>query len=73
MEYPDKNANDIYEFKFTPEKAAPIVSINLTNGTGTETNRFAVATVREKDFKPAIAYDCIYPLYAIDDPHLLTK
>ena len=73
MEYPDKNANDIYEFKFTPEKAAPIISINLTHGTGTETNRFAVVTVPEKDFKPAIAYDCIYPMYAIDDPQLMTK
>ncbi len=73
IEYQDKNANDIYEFKFTPEKAAPIVSINLTHGTGTETNRFAVVTVPEKDFKPAIAYDCIYPMYAIDDPQLMTK
>lgn len=73
LEYPDKNANDIYEFKFTPEKAAPIVSINLTHGTGTETNRFAVVTVPEKDFKPAIAYDCIYPMYAIDDPALMVK
>ncbi len=73
MQYPDKNANDIYEFKFVPEKAAPIVSINLTHGTGTETNRFAVVTVPEKDFKPAIAYDCIYPMYAIDDPQLMTK
>lgn len=73
MEYPDKNANDIYEFKFSPVKAAPIVSINLTHGTGTETNRFAVVTVPEKDFKPAIAYDCIYPMYAIDDPQLMTK
>ncbi len=73
MEYPDRNANDIYEFRFIPEKAAPIVSINLTHGTGTETNRFAVVTVPEKDFKPAIAYDCIYPMYAIDDPQLMTK
>ena len=73
LEYPDKTANDIYEFTFTPEKAAPIVSINLTHGTGTETNRFAVVTVPEKDFKPAIAYDCIYPMYAIDDPQLMTK
>jgi alcohol dehydrogenase len=73
LEYPDKNANDIYEFKFTPEKAAPIVSINLTHGTGTETNRFAVVTVPEKNFKPAIAYDCIYPTYAIDDPQLMVK
>ncbi len=73
LEYPDKNANDIYEFKFSPEKAAPIVSINLTHGTGTETNRFAVVTVPEKNFKPAIAYDCIYPTYAIDDPQLMVK
>ncbi len=73
LEYPDKTANDIYEFTFTPDKAAPIVSINLTHGTGTETNRFAVVTVPEKNFKPAIAYDCIYPMYAIDDPQLMVK
>lgn len=73
LKYEDKNATDLMEFKFTPEKAAPIVSINLTHGTGTETNRFAVVTVPEKNFKPAIAYDCIYPVYAIDDPALMTK
>ena len=73
LEYPDKTASDIYEFKFTPEKAAPIVSINLTHGTGTETNRFAVVTIPEKNYKPAIAYDCIYPAYAIDDPALMVK
>ena len=73
MEYPDKNANDLMEYKFAPTKAAPIISINLTHGTGTETNRFAVVTVPEKDFKPAIAYDCIYPMFAIDDPKLMTK
>lgn len=73
LKYPDKNANDLYEFAFTPDKAVPIVAINLTHGTGTETNRFAVATIVEKDYKPAIAYDCIYPTYAIDDPQLMTK
>lgn len=73
LEYPDKTAEDIYDFTFAPEKAAPIISINLTHGTGTETNRFAVVTNLEKDFKPAIAYDCIYPTYAIDDPQLMTK
>ena len=73
LKYPDKNANDLYEFKFTPTEAAPIVAINLTHGTGTETNRFAVVTLPEKDYKPAIAYDCIYPTYAIDDPVLMTK
>ena len=73
LEYPDKTANDVYEFTFSPTKAAPIVAINLTHGTGTETNRFAVATIIEKDYKPAIAYDCIYPMYAIDDPQLMVK
>ena len=73
LKYPDKNCNDLYEFKFTPTEAAPIVAINLTHGTGTETNRFAVVTIPEKDYKPAIAYDCIYPTYAIDDPALMIK
>ena len=73
MENPGKTASQLYEFEFTPEEAAPIVAINLTHGTGTEVNRFAVATYPEKEFKPAIAYDCIYPSYAIDDPQLMTK
>lgn len=64
-------ARDIYEFKFTPEKAVPIVAVNLTHGTGTETNRFAVVTIPETQYKPAIAYDCIYPSYSIDDPALM--
>lgn len=64
-------ARDIYEFKFIPEKAVPIVAINLTHGTGTETNRFAVVTIPETEYKPAIAYDCIYPSYSIDDPALM--
>ena len=73
LKYSDKTANDLYEFKFTPTEAVPIIAINLTHGTGTETNRFAVVTLPEKDYKPAIAYDCIYPTYAIDDPVLMTK
>lgn len=73
LKYPDKTAADIYEFKFTPAEAAPIIAINLTHRTGSETNRFAVATILEKNYKPAIAYDCIYPTYAIDDPKLMAK
>ncbi len=65
------SARDIYEFKFIPEKAVPIIAINLTHGTGTETNRFAVVTIPETEYKPAIAYDCIYPSYSIDDPALM--
>lgn len=72
LDYPDKDARDLYEYRFTPEHAAPIIAINLTHGTGTEVDRFAVATILEKDFKPAIAYDCIYPMFAIDDPALMT-
>lgn len=73
LKYQDKTAGDLYEFKFAPSEAVPIVAINLTHGTGSETNRFAVATILDKNYKPAIAYDCIYPTYAIDDPKLMVK
>lgn len=73
IKYPEHNATELYEAKFTADKAVPIIAINLTHGTGTEVNRFAVVTIPEKDFKPAIAYDCIYPMYSIDDPQLMTK
>ena len=71
--YQDKTADELYEYKFAPTSAAPIIAVNLTHGTGSEANRFAVATVVKKDFKPAIAYDCIYPTYSIDDPKVCTK
>lgn len=70
LAYPGKNARQIYEHEFIPEKAAPIVAINLTHGTGSEADRFGVVSIPEKEFKPAVALDCIYPLYAIDDPSL---
>lgn len=73
LKYPDKTAADLYEFKFIPDQAAPIIAINLTHGTGTEVDRFAVVSIPEKEYKPAIAYDCIYPMYAIDDPALMTS
>jgi len=71
LKYPNETGSSLYEFKFTPTEAVPIVAINLTHGTGSETNRFAVATILEKNYKPAIAYDCIYPEFAIDDPDLM--
>ncbi|MCL2562516.1 MAG: iron-containing alcohol dehydrogenase [Oscillospiraceae bacterium] len=73
LAYPDKTCQELYEMQFSAEKAVPIVAINLTHGTGTEINRFAVVTIPEKDYKPAIAYDCIYPFYSIDDPALMTS
>jgi len=72
LEYPEKTCQDLYEMKFTPEKAVPVIAINLTHGTGSEANRFAVVSIPEKNYKPALASDCIYPLYSIDDPALMT-
>ncbi len=73
LAYPEKNATELYELSFAPDKAVPIIAINLTHGTGTEVDRFAVVSIPAKEYKPAIAYDCIYPLFAIDDPSLMTK
>ena len=72
LEYPDKTCQDLYEQKLKAERAVPIVAINLTHGTGSEANRFAVVTIPEKNYKPAIAFDCIYPMYSIVDPALMT-
>ncbi len=68
---PGRTGEELYTYTFAPEKAVPIVAVNLTHGTGSEVNRFAVATVTRLDYKPAIAYDCIYPAYSIDDPTLM--
>ena len=72
LKYPDKTCQELYEMAFSPDKAVPIITINLTHGTGTEANRFAVVTIPDKNYKPAIAYDCIYPMFSIDDPALMT-
>lgn len=71
LKYPNESAQNLYEFKFYAKEAAPIIAINLTHGTGTEVDRFAVVSIPEKQYKPAISYDCLYPLYAIDDPNLM--
>lgn len=71
LEYAGKTARDLYTFAFTPDRALPVIAINTTHGTGTEVDRFAVVSIPALEYKPAIAYDCIYPLYAIDDPALM--
>lgn len=67
------NARELYTFKFTPDKALPVVAINTTHGTGTEVDRFAVASIPELEYIPALAYECLYPRFAIDDPAIMTK
>jgi alcohol dehydrogenase class IV len=73
LAYPEHNCKELYNYEFTPENAVPLVAINTTHGTGTEVDRFAVVSIPDLGYKPAIAYDCIYPLYAIDDPALMAK
>lgn len=70
---PGHSADEVYKGEFVPATAAPLIAVNLTHGTGSEVDRFAVATITDLNYKPAIAYDCIYPLYAIDDPALMAS
>ncbi|MBN2526522.1 MAG: iron-containing alcohol dehydrogenase [Deltaproteobacteria bacterium] len=73
ISHKDKTARDLYGYQFTPQRAVPIVTINTTHGTGTETNRFAVVSIPEKAHKPYIATDVIYPRFSIDDPRLMVN
>ncbi len=66
-------ARDLFEFRFAPTKAAPIIAVNLTHGTGTEADRFAVVSIPETETKPSIGFDCIYPMISIDDPAMAVK
>lgn len=68
---PDKNCTQLFKYEFAPEKAVPFIAINMTHGTGSEGNRFAVVSIPEEQLKPAIGYPCIYPLFSIDDPVLM--
>jgi alcohol dehydrogenase class IV len=69
--YPEYNTTELFECYFEPTEALPILAINTTHGTGSETNRFAVLNVPSKDFKIGIDYDFIYPKIAIEDPKLM--
>ncbi|ADM27254.1 iron-containing alcohol dehydrogenase [Ignisphaera aggregans DSM 17230] len=46
----------------------PLIAINLTHGTGSEVNRYAVATLLEPRTKYGLANEYMYPLIGIDDP-----
>jgi alcohol dehydrogenase class IV len=70
--YPEKTAAQLYKLEFAPEKRAKLVMINITSGTGTEVDSFAVASVNGANppIKPCIAGAALYPDYSIDDPAL---
>lgn len=72
LKNPGHSARELYSGGFQPAEALPFIAINLTHGTGSETNRFAVVTIPELNHKPVVAFDCLYPLWAIDDPALMS-
>ncbi|KAL0216598.1 hypothetical protein P9112_008782 [Eukaryota sp. TZLM1-RC] len=73
LEYQDKTVHDLYFHKFTPEKAAKFVAVNLTAGTGSEVDMFAVVSLLDSEppVKPVLASPVIHPIYSINDPALM--
>jgi alcohol dehydrogenase len=49
----------------------PVIAINLTHGTGSEVNRYAVVTIDQPKTKIGLASDYMYPVISIDDPRYL--
>jgi len=73
MQQPGVTCRELFEKKLSITSAVPVIAINLTHGTGSEVNRFAVLSIPEKQYKMAIASDHIYPWYSINDPALMTS
>jgi alcohol dehydrogenase class IV len=66
---PSKKAKDLLESGFDVRGSCPKIAINLTHGTGTEVDRFAVSQ-SDGEYKIGIGLKEFYPDYAIDDPEL---
>ncbi|MDK6029118.1 iron-containing alcohol dehydrogenase [Ignisphaera sp. 4213-co] len=49
----------------------PVIAVNLTHGTGSEVNRYAVVTLENPKTKYGLASDSIYPVISVDDPKYL--
>ncbi|MCS7111722.1 MAG: iron-containing alcohol dehydrogenase [Sulfolobales archaeon] len=49
----------------------PVIAVNLTHGTGSEVNRYAVVTMEQPRAKVGIASEYMYPIVSIDDPKYL--
>ena len=50
----------------------PLAAINLTHGTGSEVDRYAVVTIEETHEKVGVASEYMYPSISIDEPKYLT-
>jgi len=53
-----------------PKGKIPLVAVNLTHGSGTEADRYAVITDESTRIKKGLASEVFYPTYSIDDPTL---
>eukprot|EP00768_Dysnectes_brevis_P005469 gnl/Dysnectes_brevis/395_a437_6499.p1 GENE.gnl/Dysnectes_brevis/395_a437_6499~~gnl/Dysnectes_brevis/395_a437_6499.p1 ORF type:complete len:412 (-),score=162.68 gnl/Dysnectes_brevis/395_a437_6499:90-1325(-) len=75
LAHQDKDARALYKFQFTPDSRAKLVMVNITAGTGTECDCFAVASILDESppKKPVIGYASCYPDYSINDPSTLTS
>ncbi|MFP3220533.1 MAG: iron-containing alcohol dehydrogenase [Candidatus Marsarchaeota archaeon] len=62
-------ANDYIYYKRSGGSGIPLLAVNLTHGTGTEVDRYAVLTDAEKGQKRGVAI--LYPEASADDPHYL--
>ena len=62
--------NYLYIYGGRPKEALPIIAIPTTHGTGSEVDRYAVLTDKEKKAKVSIVSDLIYPRVALLDPKL---
>ncbi len=71
IRHPDRTARQMYYREFEPTGAVPIIAVNTTHGTGTEVDRFAVATMPESRHKLGMGFGFTYPVVGIDDPELM--
>ncbi|NPA23948.1 MAG: iron-containing alcohol dehydrogenase, partial [Crenarchaeota archaeon] len=53
-----------------PRGKIPLIAVNLTHGSGSEADRYAVITDENTKIKKGLASDVFYPTYSIDDPTL---
>lgn len=59
--------------KKTVKKAAPVVAVSTTSGTGTETDPYCVITKTDTNEKLDFAVDAIFPKISVIDPELMVS
>ncbi|MET1159651.1 MAG: iron-containing alcohol dehydrogenase [Thermoprotei archaeon] len=59
----------LYSMRKAPEKQPFLLAVNLTHGTGTEIDRYAVVTITET--KEKLGFNAGYPTVSVDDPRYL--